>query len=133
MLHERRSSHVFDHTTLHAHITPCRTLLAGLLMLGSASANRALLPRARASPFTYKPLYQSTFRLRRGRCAQVTPCRSGNAGLLTSGAVFAYSAMLLWGALSSEPVDDVCVLHSGTGNTGLRVRAYPAAPAPRST
>ena len=93
---------------------------------GAADAGRGVCKQSNAAKgarfsFTHEPHPQTPFRPRRGRCAQVTPCRAGNAGLLTSGAVFAYTAMLLWGALSSEPVDGVCVLHSGTGNIGLRV------------
>jgi len=54
--------------------------------------------------------------------AQVAPCRAPNAGLLTAGAVFAYSVMLLWGALASEPPDGLCILHSGAGGSGLKAR-----------
>ncbi|KAK9845928.1 hypothetical protein WJX81_006178 [Elliptochloris bilobata] len=57
----------------------------------------------------------------------ITPCRAPNAGLLTAGTVFAYSTMLLWGALSSEPVDGTCVLHSGTGSNGLKIAGFFAA------
>ena len=55
---------------------------------------------------------------------QVSPCRAPNAGLLTAGAMFAYSAMLLWGALSDEPPDDVCSMHNSTGSNGLRVLPF---------
>lgn len=54
---------------------------------------------------------------------QVSPCRAPNAGLLTGGAMSAYSAMLLWGALSDEPPDDICSMHNSTGSNGLRVRS----------
>ena len=52
---------------------------------------------------------------------QVSPCRAPNVGLLTAGAMFAYSAMLLWGALSDEPPDDLCSMHNNTGSNGLKV------------
>ena len=52
---------------------------------------------------------------------QVSPCRAPNAGLLTAGAMFAYGAMLLWGALSDEPPDDLCSMHNNTGSNGLKV------------
>lgn len=55
-------------------------------------------------------------------CGQVAPCRAPNAGLLTAGAVFAYSAMLLWGALASEPLDGACVPHSTAGSSSLKAR-----------
>ena len=54
---------------------------------------------------------------------QVSPCRAPNAGLLTASAMFSYSAMLLWGALSDEPPDDLCSMHNSTGSNGLKVRS----------
>ena len=57
---------------------------------------------------------------------QVSPCRAPNAGLLTAGAMFAYSAMLLWGALSDEPPDDLCSMHNSSGSNDLKVRSAPS-------
>jgi hypothetical protein len=50
------------------------------------------------------------------------PDRAHSAGLLTSGAVFAYCAYLTLSALSSEPRDDSCVLLGGTGSGWIQVR-----------
>eukprot|EP00891_Asterochloris_glomerata_P004622 jgi/Astpho2/4622/e_gw1.00067.172.1_t len=44
----------------------------------------------------------------------VSPWRVENAGLLTSGAVFAYTAWILWSALTSEPDTYHCVFANDT-------------------
>lgn len=53
----------------------------------------------------------------------VSRWRVQNAGLLTSGAVFAYCAWILWSALNSEPQQGECVYRGGTGNVAAKVGA----------
>ena len=57
----------------------------------------------------------------------VSPWRVENAGLLTSGAVFAYTAWILWSALTSEPDTYHCVFANDTvaGNAAVKVPAHP--------
>ena len=57
----------------------------------------------------------------------VSPWRVENAGLLTSGAVFAYTAWILWSALTSEPDTYHCVFGNDTvtGNAAVKVPACP--------
>ena len=57
----------------------------------------------------------------------VSPWRVENAGLLTSGAMFAYIAWILWSALTSEPDTYHCVFANDTvaGNAAVKVPAYP--------
>lgn len=57
---------------------------------------------------------------------QVTPYRFKAAGLLTSATVFIYTAVVLFNALSSEPVGNACVRTAGNVSSGLQVRKYRA-------
>lgn len=50
------------------------------------------------------------------------PDRARSAGLLTSGAVFAYCAYLTLSSLSSEPKSDSCVRLGGTSSGWIQVR-----------
>jgi hypothetical protein len=56
---------------------------------------------------------------------QVTKYRAQGAGLLTSATVFIYTAVVLFNALSSEPLDSPCIIAQGNVSGGLQV-PYPA-------
>lgn len=53
----------------------------------------------------------------------MTPYRFKAAGLLTSATVFIYTAVVLFNALSSEPVGNACVRTAGNVSSGLQVRS----------
>ena len=54
----------------------------------------------------------------------VAPWRPQYAGLLTSAAVFAYTAYMAWAALSSEPDGAACAPGGTSGGLGLKVAAF---------
>eukprot|EP00884_Botryococcus_braunii_P020556 jgi/Botrbrau1/7184/Bobra.0300s0014.1 len=54
----------------------------------------------------------------------VSPCRTQNAGLLTSAAVFLYSAFILWGALNSEPPTNQCVRATASRSPALPIIGF---------
>ena len=54
----------------------------------------------------------------------LTPWRPPAAGLLTAGAVFAYTVYAAWAALSSVPDGNACAPVGGGGGTPLRIVAF---------